>query len=84
MLAKVDKLKTESYSVHGSEYELTVYKSRNSGEILINVSKEEREKSTLWSLKDLEISAEMKNENELIESCLAMAKSAIRENESEA
>ena len=83
MLSKVNKLKTEKYSSTGCEYDLTIYKSQNSGEILINISKDEKEKSTLWSLKDLEISSEKKNEDELIEKCLSMAKSAIQENESE-
>jgi len=82
MLKKFDKLKSESYSSRGNEYELTVYKSQDSGEILINISKEDKEKETLWSMKDLEISTDVKDEEELIGKCLSIAKSAIRENES--
>jgi len=82
MLAKFDKLKSESYLSHGKEYDLTVFKSQDNGEILINISKEDKGKSTLWSMKDLEISSGQQNEHELIDKCLSIAKSAIRENES--
>nr|MBF0222961.1 hypothetical protein [Desulfobulbaceae bacterium] len=83
MISKLNAVQSEKFSARGNNYELTIYKSQDSDEIKVNVSKNEDGQDILWTLQDLEIPAEIKGENELIEKCLLMAKAAIKKNESE-
>ena len=82
MLSKFKALKTEIYSSANNEYELAVYKSLDGDEIRVNIATDSLGKNILWTLDDLEIPEVIKDESEIVDTCLALAKSAIQENDS--
>lgn len=82
MIPKLNTIQSEKFSSQGNNYELTIYKSPESEEIKINISKNADGRDILWTLQDLEVPTEIKGEDELIEKCLLMAKAAIKKNES--
>ena len=82
MLAKFNELRSEIFESNGSNYKLTIYKAQDNAEIRVNISKNEEGQNILWTLDDLEVPSNIKREDQLIEKCLLMAKTAIQKNDS--